>query len=90
MFVRKFLLKLITTGADDPRIIELVNEILKFPVTPAVKALLAHRQNEPAWLNVRPPLVALSEDQAAHLAHTYQSIASGADIGRADWASTVQ
>jgi hypothetical protein len=40
------LLKLIKAGEDDPPIIELVNEILKFPVTPAVKGLIAHRQNQ--------------------------------------------
>jgi hypothetical protein len=38
--------KLIKAGEDDPPIIELVNEILKFPVTPAVKGLIAHRQNQ--------------------------------------------
>jgi 4-hydroxy-tetrahydrodipicolinate synthase len=62
------LLKLIETAEDDPPVIELVNEILNFPVTPAVKALIAHRQNDPAWLNVRPPLVPLTEAEAARLA----------------------
>jgi 4-hydroxy-tetrahydrodipicolinate synthase len=37
-------------------------------VTPAVKALIAHRQNDPTWLNVRAPLVALSKAEAARLA----------------------
>src|SRR5271166_1740884 len=46
------LLKLIEAAEDDPPVIELVNEILKFPVTPAVKALIAHRQSDPTWLNV--------------------------------------
>jgi 4-hydroxy-tetrahydrodipicolinate synthase len=62
------LLKLIETAQDDPSVIELVNEILKFPVTPAVKALIAYRQIDPAWLNVRAPLIALTEAEAAHLA----------------------
>jgi 4-hydroxy-tetrahydrodipicolinate synthase len=62
------LLKLIETAQDDPSVIELVNEILKFPVTPAVKALIAYRQTDPAWLNVRAPLIALTEAEAAHLA----------------------
>jgi 4-hydroxy-tetrahydrodipicolinate synthase len=62
------LLKLIETGEDDLSVIELVNEILRFPVTPAVKALIAHRQNDPAWRNVRAPLVALTEAEAARLA----------------------
>jgi 4-hydroxy-tetrahydrodipicolinate synthase len=62
------LLRLIETAEEDPPVIELVNEILKFPVTSAVKALIAHRQNDPAWLNVRAPLVALTEAEAARLA----------------------
>ena len=68
----EILLKLIETGEEDSRIVALVNEILKFPFTPAVKALLAHRQKDPAWLNVRPPLEALSEAEAARLAHAYR------------------
>ena len=64
----KRLLKLIETAEDDSPVIDLVNEILKFPVTPAVKALIAHRQNDLAWLNVRAPLIALTEAEAARLA----------------------
>jgi 4-hydroxy-tetrahydrodipicolinate synthase len=72
----EILLKLIEAGKEDPRVIQLVNELLRFPVTPAVKALLAHRTNDPAWLTVRPPLVALSEGQAARLADAYHAIFS--------------
>ena len=68
------LLKLIQTGEDDPPISELVNQILKFPVTPAVKALIAHRQKDPAWLNVRAPLVALTEAEAARFGDLAQRI----------------
>ena len=70
----EILLKLIETGEEDSRIVALVIEILKFPFTPAVKALLAHRQKDPAWLNVRPPLETLSEAEAARLAHAYDGI----------------
>jgi 4-hydroxy-tetrahydrodipicolinate synthase len=62
------LLKLIEAGQDDLPIIELVDEILRFPVTPAVKALIACRQDDRAWLNVRAPLVSLTEAEAARLA----------------------
>jgi len=70
------LLKLIETGVDDARVAELAAEILKFPVTPAVKALLAHRHKDPAWSNVRPPLVALSDSEAASLSSAYDRIVS--------------
>ena len=66
------LLKLIESKQDDPRLVELVNEVLKFPVTPAVKALLAHRLNDPAWLNVRAPLVALTEKELVRLVDAYR------------------
>ncbi|MFY9988443.1 MAG: dihydrodipicolinate synthase family protein [Chthoniobacterales bacterium] len=35
----------------------------KYPVIPALKAILAKWRNEPEWENVRPPLVALSAEQ---------------------------
>ncbi len=72
----ELLLKLIERGDEDTSIIELVNEILTFPVTPAVKALVAHRQSDPAWLNVRPPLIALTEMEAARVADAYRRIIS--------------
>jgi 4-hydroxy-tetrahydrodipicolinate synthase len=68
------LLKMIKLGEDDPPVVALVEEILKFSVTPAVKALLAHRQNDPPWLNVRAPLVALTQSEAARLTETYRRI----------------
>ena len=70
------LLKLIESHEDDPPIIELVNEILKFPVTPAVKALLAWLWNEEGWLNVRPPLTRISSQHANVLASAYDRIFS--------------
>lgn len=45
-------------GKDDKRIEDLVVELLKFPVTPAVKVLLSHTTGENVWLEVRAPLVA--------------------------------
>jgi 4-hydroxy-tetrahydrodipicolinate synthase len=35
----------------------------KYPVIPALKAILAKRRNEPEWETVRPPLTALSAEQ---------------------------
>jgi 4-hydroxy-tetrahydrodipicolinate synthase len=51
-------------GRDDKRIEDLVVELLKFPVTPAVKVLLSHTTGEGIWLDVRAPLVPIgSEDR---------------------------
>jgi 4-hydroxy-tetrahydrodipicolinate synthase len=53
-----------------------VNEVLKYPVTPAVKALLARRRNDAEWFNVRPPLARISNQHANELASAYDRIFS--------------
>lgn len=49
-------------GRDDPRIVELVVALLKHPVTPAVKAMLARELGDEKWLAVRAPLLSTSTD----------------------------
>jgi 4-hydroxy-tetrahydrodipicolinate synthase len=49
-------------GKDDARIVDLVVELLKFPVTPAVKVLVSHTTGENIWSDVRAPLVAISPE----------------------------
>ena len=71
------LLPLIEQGKDDSRVTDLVRAILKYPVTPAVKALLAHRSGNNQWLNTRPPLVRLSEEQVTELGATYDALFQG-------------
>jgi len=52
-------------GRDDPRVEGFVLELLKHPVIPAVKAMVARKTGDERWLTVRPPLepVALRERQ---------------------------
>jgi len=70
----RLLLSLAVEGRDDPRIADLVTEVLKYPVTPAVKALVAHRTGEAAWLWVRPPLMPLGAEDAVRLAQRYDTL----------------
>ena len=35
----------------------------RYPLIPALKAILAQERNEPQWTNIRPPLVPLTSDQ---------------------------
>ena len=63
----KLLLRIIETGRDDNRITSLATERLRFPVIPAIKVLLAYRDNNPAWAAPRPPLVRLSKADATSL-----------------------
>lgn len=55
------LLPLIEEGRDDKIVVEAVEEILRFPVVPAVKAILAHHTADDGWRRTRAPLLALSE-----------------------------
>ncbi|WP_457302122.1 dihydrodipicolinate synthase family protein [Phyllobacterium sp. P5_D12] len=55
------LLPMVNEGRDDPAMIEAVNELLKFPVTPAVKALVAYQAGDDGWRRARAPLLALSD-----------------------------
>src|SRR3546814_18204046 len=73
----------VVSGVEDPRIIRLVEELLRFPVTPAVKALVAHHHRAPAWLTARTPLVALDLGGAEHMARAYDALFAAAAIGRA-------
>lgn len=44
-------------GRDDPRIHALVELVLRYPVVPAIKALMAHMFGYAGWSTVRAPLV---------------------------------
>jgi 4-hydroxy-tetrahydrodipicolinate synthase len=70
------LLPLAEHGREDSRIVDLVQEVLKYPVTPAVKALLAGRRKDDGWFNVRPPLARISKQDAQELALAYDRIFS--------------
>jgi 4-hydroxy-tetrahydrodipicolinate synthase len=68
------LLPLAVHGQGDERISALVEEVLKHPVTPAVKALVANRTGDPAWLAVRAPFLRLPPGDAQHLASFYNRL----------------
>ncbi|MDC7744607.1 dihydrodipicolinate synthase family protein [Rhizobium binxianense] len=61
-------------GKDDPRIEGFVAELLKYPVVPAVKAMVAHVASEEIWLAVRPPLASISTEGQAQLALTFDRL----------------
>ena len=62
---------LIKTGNDHSGVVDLVDEIVRHPVTPAVKALIAHRTADTDWRNVRPPLSSIDEAASARLGAVY-------------------
>jgi 4-hydroxy-tetrahydrodipicolinate synthase len=52
-------------GRDDPRVVELVQEITRHSVVPMVKALVAHVKRDRAWAVARPPLPTLDPQSVA-------------------------
>ena len=65
---------MIRDRADDEKITALVEVLVRYPVIPAVKALLAHRSGDPAWLAVLPPLTEIAPALAEGLAAAYDAI----------------
>jgi 4-hydroxy-tetrahydrodipicolinate synthase len=72
--VPKRLRPLADAGVDDPGVAELVDLVLRFPVTPAVKELVALTTGEGAWRRVAPPLAPLSPAQRADIADAFDGI----------------
>ncbi len=61
--------RLFETATEDKALSDEVSQIVAGPVIPALKAILATRNAEPAWERLRPPLTALdAEARAAILA----------------------
>ena len=56
-FCARLLRPMVDDGAEVPGIAELVDLLLQFPVTPAVKALVAHRYGDDGYLHTAAPLV---------------------------------
>jgi 4-hydroxy-tetrahydrodipicolinate synthase len=53
--------------AQQARLDEIRGVFQKFPMIPALKAAIAHHAGDAPWATVRPPLVALTSDQATAL-----------------------
>lgn len=55
-------------GIEEPRIAEIIAELVPFAFTAACKALVGHRRNDPvAWSRMRAPLRSLSEAECVKL-----------------------
>jgi 4-hydroxy-tetrahydrodipicolinate synthase len=55
------LLRMVNDGQDDAELVDAVRKLLNYPVTPAVKALVARHTGDMEWRHVRAPLVALND-----------------------------
>ena len=61
-------------GRDDGRAERLVEELLKYPVIPAVKALVARLTGDGRWLVPRAPLIALEPKERSALESAYDAL----------------
>lgn len=66
--------RLAVDGVDDPALCELVEAVIRTPVTPAVKALVAHVTGDAAWARTRAPLEPTPPATAAALAELHDRV----------------
>jgi len=60
--------------AAQERLVAVRQVISQFPLPPALKTLMARHTGKDGWLNVRPPLTRLSEEQKASLFAAFDGI----------------
>jgi 4-hydroxy-tetrahydrodipicolinate synthase len=66
--------KMLAEKSDDEALFELVQKVLRHPVTPAVKALMATKSGNPDWLRARPPLKALEGSALDEMAAAWRAV----------------
>lgn len=73
-FCARRLLPLIERGEESPALSALVDLLLEYPVTPGIKALVAHVTRDPAYARAAPPLATLPQAAAAKLAAAFDML----------------
>lgn len=68
------LVRCLETGREDPAINRIVDTVLQFPVTPAIKAMVAHNYSDQQWRRTAPPLVALNDKAYVRLAEAHDEV----------------
>lgn len=76
-FCAREVLPMIERGEDVPGIAELVDILLRHPVTPGVKALVAHRYRDDGFLAAAPPLLPAGAAARAELAAAFDRLLPG-------------
>ena len=68
------LAKIASADAEDLQLTQLVDEVVTVPIVPAVKALVAHKYDDPQWRRTVPPLEALDDATCARLSAVYDKL----------------
>ncbi len=67
----------LASGETDAEIDHLVDTVLQFPVTAAIKTLVGHRHEDPEWRRTCPPLEATPARDRAMLVAAYDAVGQG-------------
>jgi 4-hydroxy-tetrahydrodipicolinate synthase len=73
-FCARRLRPMIDRGDEDPGLSALVDLLLTLPVTPGIKALVAHVTRDQRYARAAPPLRSLSEPDAAALVAAFEAL----------------
>ena len=73
-FCARAILPMVERGDEVPGVTALVEELLRHPVTPAVKALVAHRYGDDGFVAVAPPLLPIEPGVRAELAAAFDRL----------------
>jgi 4-hydroxy-tetrahydrodipicolinate synthase len=77
-FCARTILPMIERGEEMPGVSALVDVLLRYPVTPGVKALVAHRYGDDGFLATAPPLLPVDASVRAELAAAFDRLLPGA------------
>jgi len=73
-FCARRLAPMIEHGTEDPGLSALVDLLLRFPVTPGIKALVAHVTGDGEFARAAPPLETLARSDAAALVGAFEAL----------------
>lgn len=76
-FCARALVPMVARGDEVPALSAMVDLLLRYPVTPAIKALVAHVARDPAYARAAPPLADLPADAAAVLVAALGGVRTG-------------
>ena len=77
-FCARTVLPMVERGDEVPGVSALVEVLLRHPVTPGVKALVAHRYGDDGFLATAPPLLPVDASVRAELAAAFDRLLPGA------------
>jgi 4-hydroxy-tetrahydrodipicolinate synthase len=76
-FTADMLSRIVLSGVDNDILCTVVDEVVRHPVTPMVKAMVGAFYDEPGWTDVRPPLSPAREAVARQLIDMLQATRPG-------------